>query len=510
MRNTRMSLAYHAGGRNGSTSPLIPHLALPPPLPVIILVADGARPDTLRAAMAGGALPHLSQLASEGGMHTVTTAWPSVTGVAYTPFLMGRFPGSVGLPGLRWFDRSRGIGPWMAYARSYVGWGMRHVDRDLAIDAPTVFELADSSLGALAVIGRGLPHACRIGRGARFVSRAATTHFRGDVRGWLAIDRDIGREVVRRVRRDAPEFVFAAFTGIDKTSHATGHDGSPVREAMRTLDDVVAEIRHDAERAGRWEQTHLWIVSDHGHSPVQHHDDLAVLVGEEWGFRTLAHPWTVGAGHEVAVMVSGNAMAHVYLELERRVRPFWPALAPRWEGVAASLLSRASVDLLVLPHTPGMVEVRARDRGSAMISFDDGSYTYRPVDGDPLGIGAVEGAGGREAYDATVDSDYPDALVQIAHLAASPRAGDILLSAARGWDFRERYEPIPHRSAHGALHRDHMLAPLVVNHAVLQPPRRTVDVMPSALAALGVPIPDGLDGESFVSEAGNLALISAG
>jgi hypothetical protein len=29
-------------------------------------------------------------------------------------------------------------------------------------------------------------------------------------------------------------------------------------------------------------------------------------------------------------------------------------------------------------------------------------------------------------------------------------------------------------------------------------PRRTADVMPSALAALGVEIPLGLDGESFV------------
>jgi hypothetical protein len=479
-------------------------------LPVIILLADGARPDTLRAAMAGGALPHLSQLGEEGGVHTVTTAWPSVTGVAYTPFLMGRFPGSVGLPGLRWFDRSRSIGPWLAHSRSYVGWGMRLVDRDLADDAPTVFELADSSLGALAVIERGLPHGCRLGRGARFVARAAATHFRGDVRGWLAIDREIGDEVVRRVRREAPAFVFAAFTGIDKTSHAAGHDGSLVREAMRTLDDVVAEIRHDAERSGRWERTQLWVVSDHGHSPVERHDDLAVLMGETWGFRTLAHPWTVGAGHEVAVMVSGNAMAHLYLELEHRQRPFWPALAARWEGVVHSLLERSSVDLVILPQAPGEAEVRARGRGSAQVAWDEGSYSYRPIDGDPLGIGEVEGAGGREAYEVTIDTDYPDALVQIAHLASSPRSGDVLLSAARGWDFRERYEPIPHRSAHGALHRDHMLAPLVVNHPVAQPPRRTVDVMPSALAALGVRIPDGLDGESFVADAAALALSTAG
>lgn len=460
--------------------------------------------------MDSGALPHLSRLRADGGMHTVTTVWPSVTGMAYTPFVMGRYPGDVGLPGLRWFDRTRSIAPWSGHARSYVGMGMRHVDGDLDPDVPTVFERVPSSLGALAVIERGLPAAQRVGRGARFVAQVARTHFRGDVRGWLAIDRQIGTEVVHRVRRDAPHFVFAAFTGIDKTSHACGHGGALVREAMTTLDDVVAELRHDAERAGRWEQTHLWIVSDHGHSPVTAHDDLAVLLAETWGFRTLAHPWTIGAGHEVAVMVSGNSMAHVYLELERRERPYWPQLEGRWRGVADALLARDSVDLLILPHAPHLAQVRKRGMGSAMIAMDASRdhhrYSYRPIDGDPLGIGALEGVSARDVFDASIDSEYPDAVVQIAHMAAASRSGELMLSAARGWDFRDRYEPIPHCSSHGALHRDHMLVPLLLNQPAGQLPRRTVDVMPSALSALGLGVPDGLDGESFLADAGSLAL----
>ncbi|HXC26057.1 MAG TPA: alkaline phosphatase family protein, partial [Gemmatimonadaceae bacterium] len=54
---------------------------------VIILVADGARPDTLRDAMHDGTLPALARLAQEGAFHTITTVFPSVTGPAYTPFL---------------------------------------------------------------------------------------------------------------------------------------------------------------------------------------------------------------------------------------------------------------------------------------------------------------------------------------------------------------------------------------------------------------------------------------
>jgi hypothetical protein len=43
-----------------------------------------------------------------------------------------------------------------------------------------------------------------------------------------------------------------------------------------------------------------------------------------------------------------------------------------------------------------------------------------------------------------------------------------------------------------------MMVPLLVNRAIHGTPRRTVDVMPSALAALDKPIPPGLDGRSFL------------
>jgi hypothetical protein len=102
------------------------------------------------------------------------------------------------------------------------------------------------------------------------------------------------------------------------------------------------------------------------------------------------------------------------------------------------------------------------------------------------------------AHEATAQSDYPDAIVQIAHLAGAARSGEIILSAARDWDFRARYEPIPHVSSHGALHRDHMAVPLLLNRPATGTPRRTVDVMPSALSALGLPVPAGLDGEPFL------------
>jgi len=466
-------------------------------LSVIILLADGARPDVLGRAMDDGTLPALARLRAEGSLSNVTTVFPSVTGPAYTPFLMGRYPGPVGLPGLRWFDRTRETARRFDRCRSYVGAEMRHVDTDLDRAAPTVFELAGPSVGALSVIGRGLRRPERVGRGIRFIARAAQTHFSGNVAGWLAIDRQIGAEVARRIREARPRFAFAALTGIDKTSHATGHDSAAVHEAMRIVDETAATIRHDAERSGRWDSMHLWIASDHGHSPVAEHDDLATLL-RTWGHGTITHPWTFSGGRDAAVMVSGNAMAHIYLELDRPERPWWPSLAPRWSELVTSLLDRPSVDLLILPLSPEECEVRSRSRGTATIIARSDSYSYQTVTGDPLGIGPHTGLSDADAYDVTASSDYPDAIVQIARLGSASRSGEIILSALRGWDFRSHYEPIPHVSSHGALHREHMLVPLLTNKPVACTPRRTVDVMPSALAALDLELPPGLDGTSFV------------
>ncbi|HEU4723227.1 MAG TPA: alkaline phosphatase family protein, partial [Gemmatimonadaceae bacterium] len=131
-------------------------------MPVVVLVADGARPDAFEGASLDG-LPALRRLREEGALHRVASVFPSVTGPAYTPFLIGRFPGPIGIPGLRWYDRTRTACGWPDYARSYVGHQMRRFDADLDATAPTIFELVPNSIAALSVVTRGLDPTRRIG-----------------------------------------------------------------------------------------------------------------------------------------------------------------------------------------------------------------------------------------------------------------------------------------------------------------------------------------------------------
>ncbi len=454
---------------------------------VIIVVADGVRPDTLAAAIDAGEVPALAALREAQGVHTLTTVFPSVTGPAYAPFLMGEHPGHVGLPGLRWFDRTRRDTAWPHYTRSYIGSEMRKVDRDLTPETRTAFERAGGGLAMMNMIGRGLPRRNRLTDNIQFALRAGYTHFRGDVAGWLDVDRSLSREMLGRVLAERPPFTFASFCGVDKTSHSVGHRDPLVRKALTIVDGFVADVTRAATRDGWLDELALFVVSDHGHVDVKGHDDLADLFRDS-GLRVLAHPKIFGVRNpEMAVMVSGNAMAHLFVELDSRTRPWWPSLASKWNATAEMLLARPSCDLLMLPHNEHTVEVRGGNgRGTAMVSRTGDRYHYVCGTGDPLGLGDVHGVSEADAWERSMATDYPDSLVQILALNDCSRTGDFIISATRDWDFRGRFEPIPHRSSHGALHREHMLVPMLTNLPSSTPYRRTQDVFHRAMAHLGV------------------------
>jgi hypothetical protein len=82
----------------------------------------------------------------------VSSVFPSVTGPAYTPFLMGRFPGPVGLPGIRWYDRGRTHTRWPAFSRSYVGADLREVGRDLDLPGAERIRLPENATALFQIL----------------------------------------------------------------------------------------------------------------------------------------------------------------------------------------------------------------------------------------------------------------------------------------------------------------------------------------------------------------------
>lgn len=471
------------------------------PSRLLLVVADGVRPDVLADELAKGNLPAMARLREKGGLHTVSSSFPSVTGPAYAPFVMGRHPASVGMPGLRWYDRARSLRWSYAQARSYSGVDIWHVDGDLDPRIPTLYDLVQPSLAGLMMIARGATHG-RVGRGIGWSLRAGWAHFRGDAGAWRRVEQAAVREFMRRFTRTRPTLSMLGLLGPDKLSHAHGADSAIVRTAIGDVDAAIARAQAIAAAGGWAEGLRIWVVGDHGHAPVSQHDDLHGWLSAR-GHRVLAHPTLGTRAADVALMVGGNAMGHLYLDPARTRRAWWPELTARWQPMLEALMERPASGLAAVAMGADTVRVFDRDHGVADIvrshAGHDARWHYQVIDGDPLHLGgSLADLDASDAWLAGASSPYPDALVQLSTLVPSPRSGDIVLSAAEGWDLRARYEPTPHVSTHGALLRDQMLVPLLIDGPVTRPPQRTTDVVPSALDLLGVQTALPFDGRSFL------------
>ena len=119
--------------------------------------------------------------------------------------------------------------------------------------------------------------------------------------------------------------------------------------------------------------------------------------------------------------------------------------------------------------TSAKVKKFLTDEGVKLLK-SDGAYYYDAIEGDPLDLGGNHSSlSAQDAFELSIDSDYPDSLFQICQLMKSKRAGDILVCAADGHDLRDFWEYPEHKGSHGSLHKDHMLMPILTNQKDLIP-----------------------------------------
>ena len=236
---------------------------------VIMLLADGARPDVMEDLLAQGRLPHMAtSMIGQGSFRSATTVFPSTTGPAYLPFLTGASPGPCNFPGIRWLDKARfAKGERLFAHRSYCGFESLLMGRDLAPHIQSLFQLVPDSFSIFSSLAKGA--------GSRNLTRFMKIWYwyyahLTDRWGYAdAVALDKIRDVLER--RPEMRFLFAVLPGIDEYAHlAHPHHASVLRQ-YEYLDCVVGELVTFLRARGKWEGTQLWIVSDHGLSKTDHH-----------------------------------------------------------------------------------------------------------------------------------------------------------------------------------------------------------------------------------------------
>ena len=437
------------------------------PRKLVLVVVDGMTPAAFERAVESGRAPAMSFLAEHGDYRLATSVFPSLTPVCLTSIATGAGPGVHHIPSLVWWNRQdRRV---VEYGSSFAalraaGLSQSLLDpifnmnaRHLARDAVTIYEaLEEAGLVAAAVnitCYRGrhrypptLPGVSRAAYGPRrfffyglFESDRTGAPFAVRSRRGGSVDAyaaAVGRWLVTR---DGFDFLAFYLSGYDFASHAGGPDGA---EADRALEQVDAAIGGLFEAAGGpdefLERYAVVLLSDHGQTAV----DRAARLEEPFA----------DVADEVVVAAS-NRTGQIYLLPDARVDAV--ALARRLDGFPA-------------------VDVTLRREGDEVIARRDGA-------------------------DAPVEKlDHPDAAWRARSALANPNAGELLVSAAEGWelvDLGGRHHA--GGGSHGSLVAGDSVVPLVTV-GIGAEPRRITEVAPAVLEHFGVDAPASMEATAGV------------
>ena len=443
---------------------------------------DGARVDLFADHLQRGDLPNIARYMVEPGAHrTAVSVFPSVTGVAYVPYLTGIFPGRANLPGYRWFDRERYHRRPLSMMRfrNYSGLGSYLMNRDLSKDATTLFEILRPSSNIFSGISRGTGFR----RNAAYFRRipAALKFFRTG--SWDHIDEAGERFLLRAALRRRERFTFHTTYSIDEYSHHHGPFSERVRLRYLDFDRVIGRLIARLKTTGQLERSLLMMGADHGHTEVKAHFDLEGFI-ERRGGKTLYFPkkYRNWVGAKAAVMVAGNGMGHIYLKgpTTWNDRPTGNELLEHDPTLVDDLLASDAIDHVIFrPDDTGTIEVRPRRE-----------HPPRRQPG-PLRRRSRQGRSVRLRPAAADDDARADPRLHGGHdvpgRAAAGRPGLRLAARGRLHHLRvARLGPARARGAHRHALVPRLLAPRAHDRAVRrEPPHR-----PRAHAPLGGRLPD--------------------
>ena len=441
---------------------------------VVVIVIDGLPADLFERM-----LPELEFIRDRCPHRaTAVSCFPSTTGPAYFPFLAGSTPGRANVPGIRWFDRTRPTRSRFPHRglRSYVGPDARKMRSDTAVT--TIF--ARDAWPASTPVNKDTPKPRERSRDLIW----AWSHFFDT---WELADRRTGWKLGRGLKKGRP-ILFGVFPSVDEFGHVHGLEHLKATEALRSIDALLAAKLVDFDGD-------ILVSADHGLTDTHTHLDLRRLVEERVG-PTVAFP-LIGKPNPAAVVCeSGNAMANVYLRGEGG----WgdPPDCGRARELAQALVELPGIDsVAVRAEEEASAELHTKN-GVGRVGFRDGAL-YQEGDAFRERFDALAPP---EALAASAGEEHPDAAFSLASLFASPRAGDVLVSASVGYDLRTRREWPEHHASHGALHRAHTVVPVASSAPLPDRPLRTLDVFSETLRLAGIELSDYPASDAYLIESG--------
>jgi hypothetical protein len=459
--------------------------ARPPKL--VLAVIDGLKPSMLERAVQTGRAPALEAVMRRGTyVDRCCAAFPSVTPVCAATIATGTRQDRHRIPSMNWYHRDEGryveYGSSFSAARRF-GVVQQLTDtiynmnlEHLPADVPTIFETLDDedvrTAGTTYLFFRGRHHH-EVSRETA-LTRLASTVVRRGVMGPRELfyadlfasrhtgcrsqfglpgirDQHAGCVGSYLVEHDLFDFLLLSLPDNDTHSHTNGPHAQVT--SIAAADRQLERVMHAAGGPDAFLDEHaLIVVADHSHAPVEQRIEL----GEAFGDWHVLGP--SGAGREEAeiAVCPAQRSAMVYALVAEGRRSVVP-------GLVDTALAIDGVDLVMWRPAPreGAIARRTPDGERQELRFAPRG-DLRDERGARWSLEGPLDVLRAEVRDGVLRSEeYPDALARVWAALACETSGDVLLSAAPGYEFPD-WGGVDHvgGGSHGSLHHADSLGAL--------------------------------------------------
>ncbi|HWF55123.1 MAG TPA: alkaline phosphatase family protein [Solirubrobacteraceae bacterium] len=450
---------------------------------LVLVVIDALKPEMLGRAIAAGRAPALQRIAQEGCyVDQCAAAFPSVTPVCAATITTGVGPDRHLIPSMNWYHREEGR--YVEYGSSFSAsrqFGMLRSLTDtvyrmnaehLSHDVETVFESLDDAdvrtAGTTYLIYRGR-HQHEVSNETALARIATSTLFRRTIDGPLELfyadlyasrktgcrgqlgmpgvrDQHTGCVGAYLVEHDLFDFMLFSLPDNDAWSHKNGPHAQVT--SIAGADRQLERLMHSAGGADAFLSEHAVVVcSDHSQAAVEARIRLDHAFAD---FHVATNSASRSIGAEVALSPAQRSAMIYALDEDRRE-----------ELVARSIEAACELD--------GVDLVMSRRGGEAIVRSTRGELRFSrggelcDLRGERWSVdGELAALGGRIEDGRLETPEYPDALMRIWSSLNCPTAGDVLLSAAPGYEFVD-WGGADHvgGGSHGSLHRSDSLGALL-------------------------------------------------
>jgi len=454
------------------------------PKKLVLVVIDALKPAMLDRAIATGRAPALARIAEQGVyVDDCAAVFPSVTPVCAASITTGVGPDRHWIPSMNWYHReearyveygsSFSASRQFGVLRSLTDTVYRMNAEHLSHEVETVFETLDDAdvrtAGTTYLIYRGRHHH-EVANETALARIVTSTLFRRTIdgprelfyadlyatrktgcRGQLGMpgvrDQHTGCVGAYLVEHDLFDFMLFSLPDNDAWSHKNGPHAQVT--SIAAADRQLERLMHAAGGPDAFFEDHAIIVaSDHSQAAVE---ERIRLDGAFSDFDVATNSAARSIGAEVALSPAQRSAMVYVLDEDRRSQVM--------ERSLDAVRGLKGVDLTLWLASPREAVIHS-ERGE--LRFSPGGDVTDPRGQRWYVEGALAALAAEVRDGRFLSPEYPDALTRIWSALTCPTAGDILLSAAPGYEFVD-WGGADHvgGGSHGSLHHSDSLGALL-------------------------------------------------